>query len=345
MWTESGGAKRSKLSHEILGLLGIAFAISVFLYTFLSLTAQHMVDYVLELELLELSEFQIVELEYWIINLSILTAVGFFLILFLFLLGQKLSYIKSLTRGVEALRTHRLDYDLPLEGNNELTQLAESINYLSATERQLRDREREMQTEKEQLIRALSHDIRTPLTAILSYSQFLTANPDCPPTQRQEYLSTMEQKAEQIRELTAILLDGARREPEVFENAKLLMEQFGAQVEEMLEEAFPVQVDLSGCAPFRGAFDVGELQRIFDNLVSNIEKYADPEKSVTFRIAMEQGVLVIEQRNFKKPITEQVESHRVGLNSIRRIAHSYDGSVEVQQTDEEFGIVIVLRKF
>ena len=345
MWTESNPPKRSRLSHEILGLLGLTGAISLFLFAFLSLTAQHMVEVVLDRGLLVLNELQMVSLEYWIVNLSILTAVVFFLILFLFLLGQKLSYIKSLTEGVDALRTHRLDYDLPLEGSNELTELAEGINYLSATERQLRARERELQEEKEQLIRGLSHDIRTPLTSILSYSQFLTAHPDCSPAQRQEYLTLMGQKAEQIRELTAILLDGARREPELFEQAGLLMEQLAAQAEEMLEENFSVQTDLSGCPPFRGCFDVGELQRIFDNLVSNIEKYAHPDKPVTFRIALEDGALVIRQRNVRKLLTERVESHRIGLNSIRHIAHSYDGSVEVQQTDEEFSIVIILRKF
>lgn len=345
MWTEPDQKKRSKLSHEILGLLWLAFAISLFLYTFLSLTGQHMVDYIVERELLELTELQIAELEYWIVNLSVLTAVGFFLTLFLFLLGQKLSYIKSLTQGVEALRKHRLDYDLPLEGDNELTQLAESINYLAATERQLRAREQEMQEEKEQLIRGLSHDIRTPLTAILSYSQILNEDSNCPPDRRQEYLSIIQQKAEQIRELTAILLDGTGRNPERFEQAALLMEQLAGQAEEMLEDEFQVLVDLEGCPPFQGCFDVGELQRIFDNLVSNIQKYAHPGKPVLFRIFLENGALVIAQSNYKKILTEEVESYRVGLSSIRRIAHNYGGNVEVQENEEMFSIAVSLRDF
>ena len=345
MLTETENPKRGRLSHEILGLLGITFAVSLFLYVFLSLSAQHMVDKFLNDGLLDLDLFALTELEYWIKNLSLVVAVCFFITLFLFLLGQKLSYINSLTRGVEALRTHRLDYDLPLEGDNELTGLAESINYLSATERQLRAREQQMQEEKEQLIRALSHDIRTPLTAILSYSQFLNEHPDCSPAQRQEYLVTMQRKAEQIRELTAILLDGARREPERFEQARLLMEQLAEQAEELLEEEFQVLVELEDCPPFQGSFDVGELQRIFDNLVSNVEKYAHPGRPVIFRIFMEHGALVIAQSNYKRILTEKVESHRVGLSSIRRIAHNYGGSVEVQETVEIFSIAIALREF
>lgn len=43
---------------------------------------------------------------------------------------------------------------------------------LSETERRLRHRETALRAEKEQLIRDLSHDIRTPLTAMLSYSDY-----------------------------------------------------------------------------------------------------------------------------------------------------------------------------
>lgn len=74
---------------------------------------------------------------------------------------------------MEALRTHRMDFTMPIEGDNELKELAESINFLSETERRLRQLETELQAEKEQLIRDLSHDIRTPLTAMLSYSDYL----------------------------------------------------------------------------------------------------------------------------------------------------------------------------
>ena len=77
--------------------------------------------------------------------------------------------IRDSIQGVEALRTHRMDFTMPIEGDNELKELAESINFLSETERRLRQLETELQAEKEQLIRDLSHDIRTPLTAMLSY--------------------------------------------------------------------------------------------------------------------------------------------------------------------------------
>ena len=59
------------------------------------------------------------------------------------------------------------------EGNDELTKLAESINYLSESQNDIIRKEKEMKEKRELFIRSLSHDIRTPLTSIIAYSDFM----------------------------------------------------------------------------------------------------------------------------------------------------------------------------
>ena len=125
-----------------------------------------------------------------------------FMVLFLFLLGQKIAYLNEIIRGVEALRTHKMDFTMRLEGNNELTELAESINFLSFTQRELQLQEKQIQEERENLIRELSHDIRTPLTSILSYSEYMMKKGQKEQIEQMEivnYISMMQQKSEQIK--------------------------------------------------------------------------------------------------------------------------------------------------
>jgi len=337
--------KRRKLSHEILGLVAAAFAVAFFLMEFLYLTALGISHHYIEVNDLLLNEEQYITLDGWLLNLSLLVSLLFFLVLFLILLGQKLSYVRTLTQGVEALRANRMDYEMPLEGSNELTQLAETINYLSATQRAVQEKERALALEKEQLIRTLSHDIRTPLTSILSYSELLQTQEDWDPQQIRAHLALIRKKAGQIKELTDILLDGGKRNPEPFENARFLLEQLAAEAEEALEEDFTVELDLSSCPPFQGTFDLRELQRIFDNLVSNIQKYADPARPVVFRLALEDGSLVISQENGKGTRQSPAESHQMGLNSIRRIALNYGGKVEIREDETAFAISVVLSEF
>ena len=94
---------------------------------------------------------------------------------------------------------------------------------------------------------------------------------------------------------------------------KLLMEQLAAEWEELLEDQVPCSIDLSGCEAVNGEVDIQNLRRIFDNLISNVEKYADPEKVVELEIQTEAGILHLRQRNkISGGEFENADSHRIG---------------------------------
>ncbi len=292
-----------------------------------------------------MTEFDWMEVDRWIFSLSALICICAFSILFLSLFSDRIAYIRKITKGIEGLRTGQMDLELPMEGNNELTELAQAINVMSAAQQQLREREQALAREKDQLIRTLSHDIRTPLTSILAYSEYLSAQKQICAEDQLAYVRLIRQKAEQIRELTAVLLDGSKRNLERFENARVLIAQIIAEFESELEDQFQIQTDLSGCCAFSGTFDVQELRRIFDNLSSNIQKYADPSLPVKLSIRVEDQKLLICQSNAVLQPKPQSESYQIGLNSIRRIAQHYAGQVTVQQEPQVFSITITFCEY
>ena len=220
-----------------------------------------------------------------------------------------------------------------------------SVKQSRQTKRMIKEKERIMKEEKEQLIRTLSHDIRTPLTSIISYSEFLMSETELSEEKQKEYLAMILKKSEQMKEMAELLLDGSGRNPERFEDAKLLMEQLAFDLEEALEDEFTVELDVDHCDSFPGTFDVLELRRITDNLISNIEKYADRSQPVIFSIRHQEEELVIHQTNTIRPGEFTGESYQVGLNSIRWIAHKYGGRVEVRNDGHHFEITIVLTEF
>lgn len=337
--------KKRRLSREILGLLALSAGLSLLCGAVLSALALRLVDGYFEENLLTYTENQVITAQMWTLNACIATALVFFVVLFLFLLGQKLSYIGSITRGVAALQSHRMDHQVPVEGSNELTELAETINYLAARERELREKETALQAEREQLIRTLSHDIRTPLTSILSYTEYLTDHPDGDSETRRGYLELMERKALQIRQISDILLDGGRSTPEQFDDARFLLQQLCDQMESELEADFAFTADFSACPAFPGSFDVSQLQRIFDNLTSNIRKYADPAHGVTLTVSLHDGVLTITQSNAVRADTAAGESYHIGLLSIRRIAQQYGGTAETSLEDGIFTVTVTFSEF
>ena len=339
--TKPNGQKRHKLSGEILGVLTITFVIALFLFQLLRIAAGAIIDSVLFMQDIVLTEAQYMQADDWVFNLSLLVSVGFFVILFLFLLGERLSYIRDILEGIDALQKGQKNHVVPVEGNNELTQLAKAVNYLSKTQREVKQREQALSEEKEQFIRGLSHDIRTPLTSIMAYSELLAGQNDAAPEEQARYLNLIHTKAGQIKEMTDLLLDGSKRSPEYFENACLLMEQLAEEFESMLEDDFSVKTALT-CPAFPATFDVQELQRIFDNLISNVQKYAAPDKPVLLAISEDNGQLIIRQENAVRKLDVPVEGYQIGLRSIQRIAQNYGGRVEVQQDDAMFVIRILL---
>lgn len=308
--TDSGKKGRHRLAWELTLYLGASAAVALFLCVFLYSMSMSIAENYFLYRGAEPSEAGRAMLSMWLRNLCVLASTVIFIWLFLLLFAGKVSYLLAITKGIERLRLSRLEGEpVPVEGNDELTVLAEQINELAESQRRLRLREEEIRSERERWVRSMSHDIRNPLASMLAYSEYLKGKEDRTREEVDSFLSMVQSRSEQIRSLTDRMLGKSGAEPEWIGDGRLLMEQLLMEWESSLEEKFDCRAQLKGCAAFQGKFDVCELRRIFDNLLSNVEKYADPAFPVTLSVGTEGGFLVICQENREKA----AKSGRKGL--------------------------------
>lgn len=331
--------KRKKLSFEILGDLAIALAAALFLCLMLYFVSIYIADSYMLNSNTELSDIDYDYMNSRILSFSVLISAVSFVVLFLALLGQRLACIPRIMKGIEALESDE-GYEVKVEGGDELSELATAVNDISERQRRVRTEEKALMQEKEDFIRSLSHDIRTPLTSIIAYSEYMSQN-EISDAERAEYLELIYKKSIQIKELTDILLGGGMRKLEYFEDARLLFCQLVDEMEASLEADFKLETELPS-ESFSGSFDVRELQRIFDNLSSNIAKYAESLVPVRLSVKVEGTYLSLTQSNGVREKGTEYESHGIGLESIRRIAELYGGKVEVRDEKSEFSIKITL---
>ena len=334
--------KRGKLSREIVGILALSFIVATIAFRVLLTVVRMVAESIVVDQGRILTEAQIAGLGAWLYKISFLISACIFIIIFLFVLEKRLSYIKEILKGIEILHSGNGVHEVPLMGNDELTVLAEAVNYLSQTQQQIRHGEHEMNEEKELLIRSLFHDIRTPLTSITAYSEYLAANDNCEKQKHREYLNIIVKKADQIRALTDTMLERSNRNPEKIDNAGLLMMQLAAEFEEALDDCFIVLKDTSQCLSTAGVFDILEMRRIFDNLISNIKKYADFDRPVELQISVNNERVQIIQRNGIRAEKEASESYQIGIKSIKRIVNNYAGHMNIRKENGCFEIVIEL---
>ena len=118
-----------------------------------------------------------------------------------FLIARRLSDpISSLNKAAQHLGRGDLQVEFPAKGYKEIAQLADSLNYagseLARTDKLQRD-----------LVANISHDIRTPLTMIGGYAEYMQ---DFPDEDHSESVRVIMEEAERLRDLVNDILDNSR---------------------------------------------------------------------------------------------------------------------------------------
>lgn len=134
---------------------------------------------------------------------------------------------------------------------------------------------------KSELITNVSHDLKTPLTAIITYVDLLK-NEDLTPEQRREYLDTLERKSLRLKVLIEDLFEVSKASTGnvtlniVNVDIMNLVKQVVFELSDKLKAAnLDVRVHLTDERVIL-PLDSQKTYRIYENLVGNIVKYALP---------------------------------------------------------------------
>lgn len=188
-------------------------------------------------------------------------------------------------KGVQEVKAGNLSYKIELSGKGELVELARDINAISegfdlAVQNELRN-----QRLKTELISNVSHDIKTPLTSIITYVDLLKKEGLDSPNALQ-YVDVLERKSARLKKLTEDLFAAAKASsgdlPVHMEKVELLslinqgLVEFGDRIEdsglEFLINATKEKYYVSA--------DSQLLWRVVENLLGNVLKYAQEQTRV-----------------------------------------------------------------
>ena len=272
------------------------------------------------------------------------------------LMAVSMVYNRSVTRAIIRLSK---EVQWVEQGNREAfihSDRADEIGDLArAVERMRRAIIQRMQSEQDAwsansgLITAISHDIRTPLTALMGYLDLLEDKQYQTEEQMERYLSASRDKARQLKELTDELFryflvfatPQVQMDLQPYD-APILMEQLlGEGVVRLSEGGFDVRV-IPLEKPCTVMADVQYFHRALDNLFSNIEKHADRSKRVTVMVRLENEQLLIDLVNGVPDRPNPVESTKIGLQTCRKIIQDMGGLFETQMEDGKFLAEIAL---
>ena len=213
--------------------------------------------------------------------------------------------IDGFDRVVEAIKRLRggdLTYKLTDMPAGVFSAMAEDINSLGDGMQAALQNELRAERMKSELITNVSHDLKTPLTSILSYSDLLCQE-HLTPEEANDYAKIIHQKSLRLKNLTSDLFDiskvqsGAEQmQCERIDACTLVRQALGEQDKAIAESRLTLKVDI----PERELpiwADGKKMSRVMENLIGNCIKYALPGTRVFVSAAEREGQAVIELKN------------------------------------------------
>ena len=274
---------------------------------------------------------------------AVAIAGGGFILLLLLYMNYLTRRIIVLSRAAEELGAGKLEQSISAQGSDELSALARSMEEMRLSLiHQIGSESRAWQANTE-LLTAISHDIRTPMTSMIGYLGLLNESDFSDVERCRQFSRSAYSKAMDLKDLTDelfkyFLVFGSaelKLEMERYDG-RLLLEQLVSEAEFSLTEAgFRVQrMEFSGeCSILT---DPLYLKRVMDNLVSNVMKYGDKSKRVVILSELQNGLLSLCISNSITRSLNRVESTKIGLRTCKRIMEQMGGSFSTETDGEHF---------
>lgn len=276
----------------------------------------------------------------------LVVCIGFFLFLVLFFVSRKMKQIIRLKDDVLVMAGGDLSHPFPDYQKNEIGILSHELDHLRIAFDENIQSEQESRKANQDLITAMSHDLRTPLTILNGYLEILKQQKR--PDKQEEYLNRCLQKTADIKEMTdrmfeyALVFDPTET-PELHSQNYALLRQILMEHCEFLklvgfqtELAFPESTFFFLC-------DVTMLKRIFSNLFSNIIKYGDKQDRITVTVTQALHSITIKLTNTVKKDFSAIESNQIGLKSTVKMMQLMGGTTTIEKTATQFSVLLTLK--
>lgn len=192
---------------------------------------------------------------------------------------SRMGYLNRIMKDTKDMAEGRLNRDVKVMGKSPLAGHAENLNHLREGVRTSMHEQAKSERLKTELITNVSHDLRTPLTSIITYTDLLK-NPDISEEERKQYIHILDKKSERLKLLIEDLFEVSKMASGNMElhrtrvDLTQLVQQAVGEHEEDLAQA---HLDLRLTKPHEPIYayvDGQKWWRLIDNLIVNVLKYA-----------------------------------------------------------------------
>jgi signal transduction histidine kinase len=270
--------------------------------------------------------------------------------------------IHTLHDGVRRLAAGRFGERVAVQGTDEVADLARTFNALSVQLAASMERERLLESERRDMIAAISHDLRTPLASIRAMVEAINDRVVTDEAEVRRYLHLIQHESENLARLIEDLFELARIESGSLElrlESVPLTDLVTETVESLRLQAQEKGVDLrSHCDAAVGALalDGPRMQRVLINLIENAVRHTPSGGAVDVAVEREDGHVRLAVADTGEGIAAEDRPHvferfyrgdkarsratgssgaGLGLAISRAIVEAHHGTIDLESTPGE----------
>lgn len=269
-----------------------------------------------------------------------------FVTIMVIIIRRKVNYIGILEKEIRILEGGNLNYSITVKGHDELSSLAQQIDEMRTAFINRENYADRVKKASNRLMAGISHDLRTPLTSLIGYLEVLEGNNLS--EKDKSFVVKCKNRALQIKNLSNDLFEYFVISVSDYENVELKkqssQEVLCGIIEEMIclmeQNGFVVlnHIKLPTAMLYVNS---DMIQRVFDNLLSNIQKYADYEHPIELYSEVNENELQIILKNHVRDFTEKDIKTELGLDNCKRIMLLNNGQLFYEQVDDIFSVKLI----
>ena len=210
---------------------------------------------------------------------------------------------RRVREGIRSIGAGEPMAQIDLEGlYGDLRRAAEELNQIQTAVQLAVEKQLKSERLKTELITNVSHDIKTPLTSIVSYVDLLKKQ-EIQDNTAQEYIEVLDRQALRLKKLLEDLLEASKASTgnisvnlAPLDAVELVKQVSGEYTDRLKEKGLELRLSL----PEREMSVMADgqlLWRVFDNLLSNVHKYSQPGTRVYLDLLEKEGRMSVLFRN------------------------------------------------
>nr|WP_255813603.1 sensor histidine kinase [Acidaminobacter sp. JC074] len=273
--------------------------------------------------------------------------------------------LDNIIHGVRSISNGDLDHSIQTRTSGLYKTLAEDINTITDGLKNAVQNELKSERMRTELISNVSHDIRTPLTSIITYVDLIKRTDD--PEKKDEYLKIIDQKSQRLKNLTDDLFEASKVNSgnipinlEVIDLQFLLSQCLGELSEKMSDSGLEFVINYYHHHKL-ALVDGNLMFRIIENVMSNIFKYSLKNSRVYINIEEDDDYLMLIFKNisafplnvephelferFKRgDASRTTEGSGLGLSIMEKLIYLQDGRPEIHIDGDLFKVIVKVKK-